>query len=199
MSLAGLEFGLPPWLEGALPERGRRFVGVADRMELAVELARRNVREGTGGPFAAGVFDRDGGVLIAPGVNVVVQERSSVLHAEIVALMLAQRRLGTHDLSAPGAPDCELVASAEPCAMCYGALPWSGVSRLVCGARSADAREVGFDEGDKPADWTGALERRGVEVVRDVGREEARSVLRAYADAGGPIYNSRRGERARRD
>ena len=48
---------------------------------------------------------------------------------------------------------------------------------------------MGFDEGDKPADWRGNLRRRGIEVVEDVRRAEAAEVLRAYATAGGPIYN----------
>ena len=193
MSPPRLEFRIPGWLEAASPDPDRAFHGPEERMAVAVELARRNVRRETGGPFGAAVFDRDRGTLVAAGVNLVVRERCSVLHAEMVALMLAQRSLETHDLAAPGLPECELVTSAEPCAMCFGAVPWSGVTRLVCGARSSDARQVGFDEGEKPSDWTAALERRGVEVLRDVRRNEARSVLRAYAEGGGPIYNSRRG------
>lgn len=196
MRLPRLDVELPGWLgdaaSGAGPDGG--FGSDRERMAWTVGLARENVRRETGGPFAAAVFDREGGDLIAPGVNLVVGERCSVLHAEVVALMAAQRRLGSHDLAAPGLPDCELVATAEPCAMCYGAVPWSGVTRLVCGARGEDARAVGFDEGEKPEDWVGALRRRGIEVARDVRREEARQVLRDYADSGGPIYNSRRGE-----
>ena len=192
MTFGKLEFSVPRWLEAALPDPDRRFDGPEERMALAVELARRNVRRETGGPFGAAVFERETGELVAPGVNLVVRGRCSVLHAEMVALMLAQRALGSHDLAAPGLPECELVSSAEPCAMCFGALPWSGVARLVCGARSSDAREVGFDEGEKPSEWTAALERRGVEVLRDVQRDEAVSVLRSYAEGGGPIYNSRR-------
>ncbi len=191
MTFTKLEFSVPGWLEAALPDPDRRFEGAEERMAVAVELARRNVRRETGGPFGAAVFDRERGTLISPGVNLVVSERCSVLHAEVVALMLAQRALESHDLAAPGLPECELVSSAEPCAMCFGALPWSGVSRLVSGARSSDARQVGFDEGEKPSDWTAALERRGVEVRRDVRRDEAVSVLRSYAEGGGPIYNSR--------
>ena len=41
----------------------------------------------------------------------------------------------------------EMVASTQPCAMCLGATPWSGIRRLVCGARDEDAEEIGFDEG----------------------------------------------------
>ena len=68
-------------------------------------------------------------------------------------------------------------------------IPWSGVTRLVCGARAADAEAIGFDEGPKPRGWIAALERRGIAVVRDVRRADAVAVLRAYAAAGGAIYN----------
>jgi tRNA(Arg) A34 adenosine deaminase TadA len=109
----------------------------------------------------------------------------------MVALALAHRVVGHFDLSADGIPR-ELVTSTEPCAMCYGAVPWSGVRRLVCGAREADAKAVGFDEGEKPAHWIGALETRGIDVVRDVLREDAAAVLRHYVEIGGVIYNGRR-------
>jgi tRNA(Arg) A34 adenosine deaminase TadA len=73
--------------------------------------------------------------------------------------------------------------------MCFGALLWSGVRRLVCGAREEDVRGIGFDEGPKPADWPAEMQRRGITVVRDVCRDEAVGVLRRYVTAGGPIYN----------
>jgi tRNA(Arg) A34 adenosine deaminase TadA len=160
-------------------------------MQLAVELARRNVEQGTGGPFGAAIFDREGR-LIAPGVNLVCTAQCSVLHAEIVALILAHRAVGRYDLSDGGRAHYDLVASTEPCAMCFGATVWSGVSRLICGAREEDARSVGFDEGPKVPDWLEALNARGIAVVRDVLREQAADVLRAYAAAGGPIYNAGR-------
>jgi tRNA(Arg) A34 adenosine deaminase TadA len=78
--------------------------------------------------------------------------------------------------------------------MCLGAVPWSGVSRLICGARDEDARRIGFDEGSKPTNWIGELEQRGIVVVRDVLRQKAVKVLEEYKASGGPIYNT--GQRA---
>jgi tRNA(Arg) A34 adenosine deaminase TadA len=152
-------------------------------MALVVGLAAENVRRGSGGPFGAAVFERRGGRLVAVGVNRVLASGRSDAHAEMLAIALAQQARS----GAAGAP-LELVTSSEPCAMCFGALPWSGIRRLVCGARAADAEAIGFDEGPKPRDWVGALERRGIEVVRDVRRAEVIAVLRAYAAAGEPIY-----------
>jgi tRNA(Arg) A34 adenosine deaminase TadA len=75
--------------------------------------------------------------------------------------------------------------------MCYGAVVWSGVSRLVCGARKQDAEAIGFDEGPKPENWIAELEARGIHVITDVRREKATAVLRDYVKQGGIIYNSR--------
>lgn len=159
-------------------------------MLLAVRLARTNVERGTGGPFGAAVFDRETGRLVAPGVNLVTTAGCSVAHAEMIALMVGQQAEGTFDLGAEGR-DYELVTSTEPCAMCLGAVPWSGVRHLVCGARDADARSVGFDEGSKIKNWMEELTRRGITVECDVCRSEAAEVLRYYASSGGEIYNSR--------
>jgi len=158
-------------------------------MGFVVGASRENVRRGTGGPFGAGVFD-DSGKLISLGVNIVEVSNCSVLHAEIVAIALAQKALGRYDLSDGGREQYELAASTEPCAMCFEAVPWSGVSRLVCGARDEDARSIGFDEGPKLTNWVEALEQRGITVVWDVLRDEAAAVLREYGEGGGTIYNA---------
>ncbi len=185
---------LPAWVEEFSSGGDRLYRTVEDRMRFAVELSRLNVRNGTGGPFGAAVFERDSGRLLAPGVNLVVGSGCSVFHAEMVAIMIAQRVLGTFDLGGDSLPAYELVASTEPCAMCLGATPWSGVRHLVCGACDEDARAVGFDEGAKTAEWAGSLRDRGISVELSVLREEAAGVLREYAEGGGEIYNSRQGE-----
>ncbi len=160
-------------------------------MRLAISLARENVERQTGGPFGAAVFDEKGR-LVAPGVNVVLTSNCSILHAEMVAIALAQKKLGRYDIGDEGRSHYTLVASTEPCAMCFGAIPWSGVTRLVCGARDEDARRIGFDEGPKLPDWNEALEKRGIRVIRDLLRDEAVAVLDLYVDLGGPIYNTGR-------
>lgn len=161
-----------------------------ERMRFVLDLARENVAAG-GGPFAAAVFEYASGRLLAAGANRVVTSGYSCAHAEMVALTLAQRRLGHYDLGAASLPPCELVSSAEPCLMCLGAVLWSGVRFLSFGARGEDVTAHGFDEGPKPADWAGELRRRGIEIHPDVLRDEAREILRAYQAAGGPIYNAR--------
>lgn len=158
-------------------------------MRLAIALALENVSRGTGGPFGAAVFERASGVLLAVGVNRVLSLGSSLLHAEAVALMMGQQRIGSHTLRGDGGPDYELVSSCDPCAMCLGAVLGSGVSCVVSGADREDAEAAGFDEGPVFPESHRYLEARGIEIIRGVLRPDASAVLRHYREQGGLIYN----------
>ena len=190
--MAAIEIQLPQWIGAMVAERGVGLTTVESRMRFVIGLSRENVERRTGGPFGAAVFEAASGRIVGAGVNLVEPSNCSMAHAEMVAIATAQQALGHYDLGG-GTSVYELVTSAEPCAMCLGAIPWSGVRRVVCAARGKDACEIGFDEGAKPADWVNELRRRGIEVLRDVLREEAQAVLRQYARTGGLIYNARQG------
>lgn len=178
---------LPPWVDG-LVDWQRRYTRAEDRMACVIALGHEQVRRATGGPFAAAVFERDAGRLVAVGVNLAVPSHNCVLHAEVVALMMAGAQLHSHSLGADGMPPHELVSSCEPCAMCLGAVFWSGVSSLVTGATKRDAEAIGYDEGPVFPESYAYLEQKGVAVVREVMRAEARGLLAAYQAAGGVIY-----------
>ncbi len=176
---------LPDWLSQYAD--GVRCESAEEKMDFAIRLAELNVENQTGGPFGAAVFEAKSGKLLAPGVNLVVPSNCSIAHAEILALAVAQQTIGSFDLSSIA---CVLATSTEPCAMCLGAIPWSGVSAVLCGARDEDARAVGFDEGVKPINWLESLSKQGIKVVRDILRDKAVAVLEKYKTAGGVIYNS---------
>ena len=194
MNSKTIKIELPPWLQKLLTDARDVYITREERMKFVVGLSRKNIENATGGPFAAAVFDGDSGRLIAAGVNLVTSSCLSIAHAEIVALSQAETILGNFDLGGTNMPRCELVSSTAPCAMCLGAVPWSGVRSLVCGARDEDARDAGFDEGSKRHDWVNELEVRGIAVTCDVLREEAAAVLRDYVKNGGVVYNGRRGD-----
>jgi len=173
---------IPAWVDEVVSGFSEPLVSDQACMALTVRLSQENVARG-GGPFGGTVFAE--GRLLAAGVNLVLGSGFSIAHAEIVALMRAQAALGAASLSPP---PLTLFASTEPCCQCFGALVWAGVRRLVCGANTADAEAVGFDEGPKPAAWPQVLEQRGIAVTLGVQRAEAQAVLADYAARGGRIY-----------
>ena len=179
---------LPAWVD-AVVDWERPLATEEARMRLAIRLARENVERGTGGPFGAVIAERDTGRLVSVGVNSVVRLNNSGLHAEVVAFMLAQARLGVFSLSAPGLPAHELATSCDPCAMCLGATLWSGVRHVRCGATRDDAMLLRFDEGPVFASSWAYLRRRGLDVRHGLLREEAVAVFDLYRERGGAIYN----------
>lgn len=189
------DLSLPEWAVAALNNLPSHLPALEDRMAAVIDFSRRNFVHETGGPFAAGVFERDTGRLVVIGVNRVVRSNCSSAHAEIMALSLAQRILGTFDLGGPGLPAHQLVVNWRPCAMCYGAVPWSGVRSLVVAGDGPELEAItGFDEGPVHPDWRRELELRGIEVVTDVLRGEAIAVYQEFAAASQLVYNGRLGD-----
>ena len=182
VSPSRLSIDLPPWIPEVVADFGEPPSDDEARMALTVRLSRENVLRG-GGPFGGTVFMGDR--LLAAGVNQVLSSGFSIAHAEIMALVTAQAVLGNAALNPP---PLTLFASTEPCCQCFGALIWAGVRRLVCGATTADAEAVGFDEGPKPTGWVSVLEQRGIEVKLRVLHSEAQCVLNEYLARGGLIY-----------
>lgn len=187
LALAGqATLQLPGWARGFVDVE-RAYPTDEDKVALAVELSRGNVVHATGGPFGAAVFD-DADRLVSIGVNVVLPQRTSIAHAEMMAFVLAQQQLGRARLNDNGRR-YTLATSSQPCCQCYGASLWAGIDLLLIGARSEDVmRLTEFDEGPLPEDWAGELAARGVEVRRDIHREAARGVLADYARLGGARY-----------
>ena len=179
--MADVRLVLPDWVDAAV-DRQRAYHDDEDKVALAIELSRRNVEAGSGGPFGAAIFDGNGYV-VGVGVNRVVPQNCSVAHAEMMAFMCAQSALSAFRLNEIG--PMTLATSAQPCCMCYGASFWAGIDRMLIGARSEDVmRLTEFDEGPLPADWIGELERRGIAVRRDLHRDAACEVLRHYGESG---------------
>ena len=181
------ELTLPGWLDPFMDEWNEPLDTIEQRMKLAVALSAENVRHHSGGPFGAIVVEEQGSRLLSVGVNLVTTLELSLAHAEMVALSLAQSAERNWNLGATSR--VQLVTSCEPCAMCFGAVPWSGVGSIVWGASKEEAEAAGFDEGDKPDNWVESLERRGITTQGGVLHQEAAAVLARYAHRDGAIYH----------
>lgn len=191
MLLAQVHLTLPVWVHDIV-DPGAAFERDEDKVAFAIELSRRNLDAGSGGPFGAAVFDAQHRI-VSVGVNRVLPQTCTLAHAENMAYMLAQQRLQRARLNEDEAGNrvgpFVLATSSQPCCQCYGATIWAGIDRLLIGARSEDVMALTeFDEGPLPADWIGELEKRGIAVVRDLHRDAARDVLRRYGEQGGERY-----------
>ncbi len=179
----------PDWLEDVI-DYSVRCNSDAEQVALAIRLAKENVEQASGGPFGAAVFEAQSGRLVSVGVNLVEPYSNVALHAEVVALMFAGRELGTFSLASPPHRVAYVLAtSCAPCAMCLGAVHWTGVSRVVAGATREDATAIGFDEGPVFPESLAYLERNGTVCVEGVQREAARAVLERYVALGRAVYN----------
>jgi tRNA(Arg) A34 adenosine deaminase TadA len=191
MLYAQVHLTLPAWVHDAV-DTARHYDSDQDKVELAVALSRGNIEHASGGPFGAAVFGPDHRI-VAIGVNRVLPHSCSVAHAETMAYMLAQQRTQrarlNRDADDRAVGPITLATSAQPCCQCYGATIWAGIDRLLIGARAEDVMALTeFDEGPLPADWVGELEKRGIAVTRDIARDAACAVLRAYGEGGGLRY-----------
>ena len=92
---------LPEWINVRV-KPDTTLASIEERMRFVISLAVENVEQGTGGPFAAAVFELSTGRLVAPAVNIVERGKCSLAHAEAMALMVAQQVVGSYDLGGPG-------------------------------------------------------------------------------------------------
>jgi len=163
----------------------KKVVGVMDRaaieaidlqmMARCIELSKTAGKEGEF-PFAC-VIAKDGEVVVET-TNRVKRDGDLTRHAEIVAVGMAQRALGTKDLSG-----CTLYTNVEPCAMCSFPIRETRISRVVY---SIGSRLMG---GDSKWDILGDEELTRVmpeafgdapEVVRGLLRRDAEKAWRNW-------------------
>ncbi len=189
-NIVNITVNLPRWVSEIVEDKA--FNSSKEKMELCLSLLERHVEDGSGGPFAAIIFDSKTNKPLTVGLNLVVPGASSLLHAEVVAIIQAQQLIKSWNLS-EGGRELTLVTSAEPCIQCFGAIWWSGLMELVYGATAEDVEKiVGFSEGPVPKNWQELLEKREVgtqtKVIGPVCRSEACVSLKRYRELGKPVY-----------
>ena len=142
-------------------------------MKEAIELAKKSMADGKGGPFGA-VIVRSGEI-IARGMNNVVRDSDPTAHAEVVAVREACKKLGTHDLG-----DSVIYCSCEPCPMCLGAIYWARLGKVYYASTRDDAASAGFDDSLFYYEVAKPMELRRT-PSEQVLREEAAAVLVEWA------------------
>jgi len=107
-------------------------------LSKAIEIATYGILIG-GGPFGAVIVKDD--KIISEAYNRVILNNDPTAHAEILAIRQASFVLQSHDLC-----ECTLYTSCEPCPMCFGAIYWSGIKKVVYSCDRTDAENAGFSD-----------------------------------------------------
>ena len=108
-------------------------------MQLAIDLSRKGMRAGQGGPFGC-IIVKDGEV-VGKGYNSVAGTNDPTAHAEVVAIRDACNRLQSFQLDG-----CEIYTSCEPCPMCIGAIYWARPAKVFYANTRKGAANAGFDD-----------------------------------------------------
>ena len=150
-------------------------------MQLAIQSARRGLRQGHGGPFGACIVR--GRRILATAHNTVLVDRDPTAHAEMNAIRQACRKLGTHDLSG-----CRLYSTAEPCPMCLGAIIWANIRTVIYGCRKEDAANIGFRD-DFIYDFIkDGMKDKKVLSLEESDRDLCLSLFNEYSEKHKPLY-----------
>ena len=124
----------------------------------AVQIAEEGISKG-GGPFGA-VIAREGKI-ISEAVNRVVLNSDPTAHAEVIAIREAASVLKSHDLS-----ECILYCSCEPCPMCFGAIYWAGIPKVVYSSDRNHAAGAGFSDRDIYDEISLTPDKRKIKFVK---------------------------------
>ncbi len=141
-------------------------------MRMAIEKAKKGVAYGQT-PFGACIV-KDDEVIVCEH-NVVWKNMDITAHAEVHAIREACKKLGTVNLS-----ECVIYSTCEPCPMCFSAIHWAKISKIVYGTSISDAENVGFNELHISNDTMKELGNSPVEIVGDFLKNESLELFETF-------------------
>ena len=141
-------------------------------LDRAVELSKRGMQGGKGGPFGCIVVKGD--EIVGEGCNQVTSSNDPTAHAEVVAIRNACEKLGTYQLT-----ECEIYTSCEPCPMCLGAIYWARPKRVVYANTKEEAAAIEFDDDFIYQEISKDLSQRKIPMIQ-VLHDQALKVFQAW-------------------
>lgn len=149
-------------------------------MEKAIRKTRQGMKKGNS-PFGACVVKN--GEVVALAHNTVLEKHDPTNHAEINAIRLACRKLGTHDLAG-----CAIYSTTEPCPMCFSAIHWAGIGAIVYGTNISDVKKLGFSELTISNEEMKKKGRAKIKIKKDFMRKECLELLKDWKKGRGKVY-----------
>ena len=139
-------------------------------IDIAIELSKKAFY-----PYGA-IIVKDGEIIGRSDAEVPVS-KTAYSHAELRAIEDAMEHLGGH-LCAEGGKGCTIYSSCEPCAMCMGAILYTGIDRLVYAATLEDSKECVNEILAKAEEVANACKNRKIEIVKELHRDKAAEILK---------------------
>ena len=149
-------------------------------MQIALEQCRLGIKSGQA-PFGACIVEA--GELVAAAHNQVYLHTDITAHAEVQCIRDACYKTGRIHL-----PDATLYSTTEPCPMCFSAVHWMRIGRIVYAARIEDARYYGFNEMQINNDVLASIISSPIEITMDFMRDDALALYELWREGSGKPY-----------
>ncbi len=148
-------------------------------LRLSFDIARAARARGQH-PFGCLIVGPDGAVLMEQGNAFEEEGHDMTAHAERLIASRASRQWRP-----PFLAGCTLYTSAEPCAMCAGAIYWAGFGRVVYGQTEASLKAATGDHAenptlDLPCRIVFEAGQRKVQVVGPLLEDEAADIQQGF-------------------
>ena len=141
-------------------------------IKRTIELSKESVKQG-GFPIGAIVVKNN--LIISEGLSKGENNNDSTNHAEIKAIRDASKKLNTKDLIG-----CEIYSSMEPCLMCFSALYWAKINKVVF-VLGRDKLSKQYYEGSHNLNEINLKNNRKIEIVHvEYLEDEALGVVRKW-------------------
>lgn len=154
-----------------------------EMMREAIKYAYKGIKDKQG-PFGAVIIVKNKKKIIAKAHNTVVKTHNPIMHAEIGAIIKATRKLKAFHLK-----ECVIYSTCEPCPMCFTAIHWARIHKIIYGASIKDAETLGFQE---LAISNSFMKKKGgarMEIVSGVLKKECIEMMKTWVkDPNRVIY-----------
>jgi len=149
-------------------------------MQLVIDKTRAGVEKGNW-PFGACIAMYGQPIVVT--YNIVLETHDPSAHAEVNAIRQACKQLNTIDLSG-----YEIYTSCAPCPMCFSAIYWSGIRRIIYGAFPEDYSVLGFISFIVHPEKMAEISHVKLEIKGGLLREENQALFDLYYAKYGKVY-----------